>query len=84
MTRTVIYIFTVAADDYELEGLYRIYDPDNGESMTLVSIDYGDLHPIIQRQWDRIENALYDATLDRYNAMDRPTLAVRYNQHKGC
>lgn len=75
--------FTVAADDYELEGLYRIYDPDNGESMTLVSIDYGDLHPIIQRQWDRIENALYDATLDRYNAMDRPTLAEDITNIKG-
>lgn len=75
--------FTVAADDYELEGLYRIYDPDNGESMTLVSIDYGYLHPIIQRQWDRIENALYDATLDRYNAMDRPTLAEDITNIKG-
>ena len=67
--------FTVTADDYGLEGLYRIYDPTNGDSMTLVSIDYSYLHPIIERQWDRIENALYDITLDRYNAMNRPTLA---------
>lgn len=75
--------FTVAADDYELEGLYRIYDPDNGESMTLVSIDYGDLHSIIQRQWDRIENALYDATLDRYNAIstDKPTRSDVEDMH---
>lgn len=61
--------FTVAADDYELEGLYRIYDPENGDSMTLVNIDYGNLHPIIERQWDRIEHALYDATIDRYKAI---------------
>lgn len=75
--------FTVTADDYELEGLYRIYDPANGDSMTLVSIDYGNLHPIIERQWDRIENALYDITLDRYNAMDRPTLAEDITNIKG-
>lgn len=75
--------FTVTADDYGLEGLYRIYDPANGDSMTLVSIDYGYLHPIIERQWDRIENALYDITLDRYNAMDRPTLAEDITNIKG-
>ena len=75
--------FTVTADDYELEGLYRIYDPANGDSMTLVSIDYGNQHPIIERQWDRIENALYDITLDRYNAMDRPTLAEDITNIKG-
>ncbi|MGN0141525.1 MAG: hypothetical protein ACI4AD_04805 [Roseburia sp.] len=64
--------FTVAADDCELEGLYRIYDPEDGVSMTLESIDNGNLHPIIERQWDRIENALSDATIDCYN--NRSTL----------
>ena len=59
--------FHVMADGYELEGLYRLYDPANGPDMTLVSIDYGYLHPIIERQWDRIEMALYDRSLNRYH-----------------
>ena len=58
--------FHVLADGYALEGLYRLYDPANGPDMTLVSIDYGYMHPIIERQWSRIEEALYDASLNRY------------------
>lgn len=58
--------FVVEADGYALEGLYRLYDPANGPDMTLVSIDYGDRHPIIERQWERIERALYDITWKRY------------------
>lgn len=61
--------FMVDADGYQLEGLYRVLDPANGEDMELVSIDYGDRHPIIERQWDRIADALYDESYDRYNAM---------------
>lgn len=61
--------FTVEADGYQLEGLYRVLDPANGEDMELVSIDYGDRHPIIERQWDRIADALYDASYNRYNEM---------------
>ena len=61
--------FTVEADGYELEGLYRVLDPANGEDMELVSIDYGDQHPIIERQWSRIEDYLYDASLDRFNEL---------------
>lgn len=59
--------FRVMADDYALEGLYRLYDPANGPDMTLVSIDYGYMHPIIERQWSRIEEALYDTSLSRYH-----------------
>ena len=47
--------FTVEADGYELEGLFRINDPQNGKSMKLVSIDYGYLHPEISKQWNQIE-----------------------------
>lgn len=61
--------FTVEADGYQLNGLYRVLDPANGEDMELVSIDYGDRHPIIERQWSRIEDALYDEAYDRYNEM---------------
>ena len=69
--------FSVEADGWELEGLYRIYDPDNGDSMTLISIDYGFLHPIIQRQWDRIEKALYNETIDRFDEFKE-----KYEQRK--
>lgn len=61
--------FVVAADGYELEGLYRLHDLDNGEDMTLVSIDYADRHPIVIAQWNKIEQMLYDTSLDRYNSM---------------
>lgn len=59
--------FTVAADGYELEGLYRISDPANGKDMELVSIDYGDRHPIVARQWSRIERTLHDVVVDHQN-----------------
>lgn len=61
--------FRVYADGYALEGLYRLYDPENGPDMTLVSIDYGYLHPIIERQWSRIEESLYESSLTRYHAI---------------
>lgn len=50
--------FTVEADGYELEGLFRINDPENGQNMEIVSIDYGYLHPEIKKQWDQIEDYL--------------------------
>lgn len=50
--------FTVEADGYETEGLFRINDPQNGKSMELVSIDYGYLHPEISKQWNQIEEHL--------------------------
>ncbi len=50
--------FTVEADGYELEGLFRINDPENGQNMEIVSIDYGDLHPEIKKQWGQIEDYL--------------------------
>ena len=50
--------FTVETDGYELEGLFRVNDPQNGKSMELVSIDYGYLHPEISKQWNQIEEHL--------------------------
>lgn len=50
--------FTVETDGYELEGLFRVNDPQNGKSMELVSIDYGYLHPEISKQWNQIEDYL--------------------------
>lgn len=47
--------FTVETDGYELEGLFRVNDPQNGKSMELVNIDYGYLHPEISKQWNQIE-----------------------------
>ena len=50
--------FTVEDDGYELEGLFRINDPENGQNMEIVSIDYGYLHPEIKKQWGQIEDYL--------------------------
>lgn len=50
--------FTVETDGYELEGLFRVNDSQNGKSMELVSIDYGYLHPEISKQWNQIEEHL--------------------------
>lgn len=50
--------FTVETAGYELEGLFRVNDPQNGKSMELVSIDYGYLHPEISKQWNQIEDHL--------------------------
>lgn len=50
--------FTVEADGYELEGLFRINDPENSQNMEIVSIDYGYLHPEIKKQWGQIEDYL--------------------------
>lgn len=52
--------FTIRADDYQLDGLFRVYDPANGDSLNLVSIDYGYLHPIIAEKWNEIERLMTD------------------------
>lgn len=64
--------FAVDAEGYVLEGLFRLHDPANGNDMELVSIDYGDRHPIIEKQWDRIEHALVEASMERYKEMIFP------------
>lgn len=61
--------FTVEADGYTLEGLYRLHDPENGPDKDLVSIDYGYNHPIIAEQWNDIEAALQDITKERYEKL---------------
>jgi len=37
------------------EILFRFYDPDNGESNQLVSIDYGYENPMVDEYWGEIE-----------------------------
>lgn len=51
--------FTIEADGYELEGLFRVNDEaEPKHNMELVSIDYGYLHPIIKEYWNEIEQEL--------------------------
>lgn len=51
--------FTIEADGYELEGLFRVNDEaEPKHNMKLVSIDYGYLHPIIKEYWNEIEQEL--------------------------
>lgn len=59
--------FTAEVDGYELEGLFRTSDPQNGEDMKLVSIDYGYNHSQIKEQWDNIEEFLKEYSADKYN-----------------
>ncbi len=59
--------FTAEVDGYELEGLFRTSDPQNGEDMKLVSIDYGYSHSQIKEQWDNIEEFLKEYSADKYN-----------------
>ena len=40
------------------EFLYRVYDPENGDSKTMVSIDWGFKNPMVDELWDEIENNL--------------------------
>lgn len=42
------------------EFLYRIHDPENGDSNKLVSIDYGFENPMVDELWDTIEKYIYD------------------------
>lgn len=59
--------FTAEVEGYELEGLFRTSDPQNGEDMKLVSIDYGYNHSQIKEQWDNIEEFLKEYSADKYN-----------------
>lgn len=58
--------FQLEVDKTSLEGLYRIYDPLNGNSMELVSIDYGYFHPDVAGEWSLIEDELTKYGLDYY------------------
>ncbi|MCI9126880.1 MAG: hypothetical protein HFG28_06760 [Eubacterium sp.] len=58
--------FTAEVDGYELEGLFRTSDPQNGEDMELVSIDYGYNHLQIKEQWDNIKEFLKSYASEKY------------------
>ena len=66
--------FSAEVDGYELEGLFRTSDPQNGEDMKLVSIDYGYNHSQIKEQWDSIEEFLKEYSADRYKKLNKPIL----------
>lgn len=61
--------FTTQVDGYELNSLFRIYDPANGPDMTLVSIEHGDKHPRIAEVWSGIEEGLKDKMQKRYERL---------------
>lgn len=52
--------FMILSNEYQMEGLYRLFDPDNGPAKTLVTIDYSYLHPEIIDKWSEIEKAITD------------------------
>lgn len=59
----------VTSDGYGLDGLFRVYDPQNGPSMTMVTIDYGYFHPEIAAEWNAIENDLRNISIARYQEL---------------
>lgn len=62
--------FSVKIGDHIIEGLYRIYDPENGKSQTIVSFDNGySSKDIIDTHCDTIERELKLATEDTYKSM---------------
>ena len=69
--------FSVDTDGYRLDGLFRVYDPLNGNPMELVSIDNGDRHPIISEQWDNIEQQCKTASLEKYNGLLQNSVQIR-------
>ena len=71
--------FCVDADGYELEGLFRIYDPENGNSMEIVSIDYGDQHPIVSDQWSNIEKQCRASSLEKYSELIKQSNLQKQN-----
>lgn len=73
--------FTIIADDYQLEGLYRIYDLKNGESLKLVSIDYGYLHPEISQNWNDIEITMAEyASIYQKELFEEACKSMQHNQ----
>jgi len=58
--------FTAETGGYSLDGLFRVYDPSNGNDLSIVSIDNGDRHPIITEKWNIIETELREYSAARY------------------
>ena len=48
----------LSVDNYDFEVLYRVSDDKNGADMELVTVDYGYLHPSVEKDWDNISAAL--------------------------
>lgn len=62
--------FSVEIGDGKVEGLYRIYDPENGKEQTIVSFDNGySSKEIIDTYSNTIETELKLATEDTYHSM---------------
>lgn len=74
--------FTAQVDGYELEGLFRTSDPQNGEDMNLVSIDYGYNHPQIKEQWNNIEEFLKEYSIEKYNEISHGKTTIVEENYK--
>lgn len=51
--------FSIDVNGYSYDGLYRIYDPANGRSRELVSIDNGISEPFFKENWDLMSEYLH-------------------------
>lgn len=73
--------FTIEADNHLLDGLYRIHDRENGESLKLVSVDYGYQHPVISEKWSYIENTISEYAKIHYADLVNTTQEESQRQH---
>lgn len=58
--------FIVNAEGQCLRGLFRVYAPEDGDSMKIVEIRYGYAHQIIEEQWEQIEALLRERSKEKY------------------
>lgn len=50
--------FSITANDYDYDGLYRVYAPADGKNRELVSIDNGQGEPFFEENWELIRQQL--------------------------
>lgn len=75
--------FTVKTEGAELESLFRVHDPDNGEDMKLVYIMDKEKHPHIDILWNSIESSLQEKCMKRYMELKQTlenNAAIQVNQ----
>lgn len=68
--------FTAQTGDYEFDGLYRVYDPQNGADNKLVSIENRRNRKIFAEQWDNIENFLKEYASPIYADIEKYQIPV--------
>lgn len=76
-----LYFGLVSADGYSIDGLFRIYSPQDGKSMEIVSIEYGNAYPEVEEEWNLIKNELRENAKEMYyEAVKTLPMEERYRE----